>query len=320
MQHYFMTTMHRFIAVGLLLLYFHLVPQAQNDSLRAFEPELFVELPNVRDMAISPDGKEMFFTVESYKKEFSAVFTCLKKGKKWSKPQLAPFSGEFRDLEPAFSPDGLRLFFVSARPLSQSSKEAKDYDIWYLERKSAAEAWSAPIHAGPIVNTKKDEFYPSVATNGNIYFTRETPDATPHEDIWVCEWKENQWQAAQQLGNGVNTQGAEYNAFVAPDESYLIFGAYKRIGDQGGGDLWASQRGANDEWLPAKPMPLPINSPRIDFCPFVEAATGLLYFTTERSAIPKQMPRKMATAELLSLMKTPANGLERVFCIAFKLP
>jgi hypothetical protein len=84
MQHYFMTTMHRFIAVGLLLLYFHLVPQAQNDSLRAFEPELFVELPNVRDMAISPDGKEMFFTVESYKKEFSAVFTCLKKGKKWS--------------------------------------------------------------------------------------------------------------------------------------------------------------------------------------------------------------------------------------------
>jgi hypothetical protein len=111
MQHYFMTTMHRFIALGLLLLYFHLVPKAQNDSLNAFEPELFVELPNVRDMAISPDGKEMFFTVESYKKEFSTVFTCLKKGKKWSEPQVASFSGEFRDLEPAFSPEWLAPVF-----------------------------------------------------------------------------------------------------------------------------------------------------------------------------------------------------------------
>jgi hypothetical protein len=320
MQNNLMTTMPRFIAVGLLLLCFHLVPQAQNDSLRAFLPELFAGLPNVRDMAISPDGKEMFFTVESYKKEFSAVFTSLKKGKKWSEPQVANFSGEFRDLEPAFSPDGLRLFFVSARPLSAASKEAKDYDLWYLERKAMGESWSAPMHAGPMVNTKEDEFYPSIAANGNLYFTRQTPDATPHEDIWVCEWKENQWQAARQLGAGVNTLGSEYNAFVAPDESYLVFGAYKRPGDQGGGDLWVSQRDAKGLWSAAKPMPLPINSPRIDFCPFVEASTGLLYFTTERSEIPKQMPRKMSTAELLTRMKTPANGLERVFCIPFKLP
>ncbi len=38
----------------------------------------------------------------------------------WSNPETAWFSGRFNDLEPAFSPDGQKLFFTSNRPLKDA--------------------------------------------------------------------------------------------------------------------------------------------------------------------------------------------------------
>ncbi|MEJ0080379.1 MAG: hypothetical protein WDM78_05360 [Puia sp.] len=69
-----------------------------------------------------------------------------------------------------FSPDGQKLYFTSNRPL-QGSDSTKDYDIWYLLKKG--DDWRGPFNAGTKINTGKDEFYPSQARNGNLYFTRD---------------------------------------------------------------------------------------------------------------------------------------------------
>src|SRR5262249_2939322 len=58
---------------------------------------------NERDMAISPDGNELFYTVAS-QNTYTAIVHLQKDGKgNWSKPELASFSGIYNDLEPAFS-------------------------------------------------------------------------------------------------------------------------------------------------------------------------------------------------------------------------
>jgi Tol biopolymer transport system component len=122
-------------------------------------------LPN-RDLAISPSSDELFYTLQ-YGTQFNAILYCKKVNNLWSKPAIAWFSGKYGDLEPAFSPDGKRLYFTSNRPLTDTGKEAKDFDIWYINK--TANKWGAPVNMGSVINTAKDEFYASVTKNGNLY-------------------------------------------------------------------------------------------------------------------------------------------------------
>ncbi|WP_321538323.1 hypothetical protein [Flavobacterium piscinae] len=48
---------------------------------------------------------------------------------------MVSFTGKYKDLEPFLSTDGLKLYFASNRPLTESG-EPKDFDIWYVERKT----------------------------------------------------------------------------------------------------------------------------------------------------------------------------------------
>jgi Tol biopolymer transport system component len=74
-----------------------------------------------RDMAISPNGKEMFYTIQGAGNSFSVLIHRKKKGNRWSAPEVASFSGRFSDLEPAFNHDGSQLFFCSNRSLQGDS-------------------------------------------------------------------------------------------------------------------------------------------------------------------------------------------------------
>lgn len=75
------------------------------------QPRLLDELPNTREATFSPDGREAIVTLENYTRSRTLLAVVRKKGKKWSYPDIVSFSGKYRDQEPAYTPDGLRLFF-----------------------------------------------------------------------------------------------------------------------------------------------------------------------------------------------------------------
>src|ERR1700740_205626 len=78
-------------------------------ELPADTPKLFAKgilsdgLSN-RDFAISPQGDEIFFTIQGPRFSLSTILQMTKKSGKWSMPEVAPFSGRWRDLEATFSP------------------------------------------------------------------------------------------------------------------------------------------------------------------------------------------------------------------------
>lgn len=148
---------------------------------------------NVRDIAISKNQDEVYFTIQSPDEQVSKIAFVIKRENKWSNPELVSFTSNHRDIEPFLSDDGLRLYFASNRPLHDSISKSKDYDIWYVERKNQKSKWSKPINLGLPVNSEYDEFYPSVATNGNLYFTSENPKSIGKDDIYVSYWKNNQY-------------------------------------------------------------------------------------------------------------------------------
>ncbi|MBK6824855.1 MAG: PD40 domain-containing protein [Saprospiraceae bacterium] len=85
-------------------------------KVEGFLPEIVSQFPNVRDAAIFVSGDEIYFTVQSYLGELSAIVVSKFQDGKYSYPEVAPFSGKYHDLEPFLSPDGLRLYFHPTVP------------------------------------------------------------------------------------------------------------------------------------------------------------------------------------------------------------
>ncbi len=273
--------------------------------------DLFLPISNPlanRDIAISPDGSLLLSTAQSMKREKSVIILSQKIDGAWTEPVIAPFSGEHSDLEPAFSPDGKRLYFASNRPTS-GSEEKKDFDLWYVERNG--NSWSEAVHLPAVINTAANEFYPSVTNDGSIFYTATYENTKGKEDIYVSRLKDGEYQAPVSLSASVNSATWEFNAFVAPDESFIIFSSFGREDDMGGGDLYISMKSDDGDWQPSKQLPDVVNGSTLDYCPFVDHE-GNLYFTSSKPAYKDNMTYK----EIVATHGKLENGLDNVYIIS----
>jgi Tol biopolymer transport system component len=271
---------------------------------------------NERDFALSPDGNEMFYTLQAPRAGmFQTILHRVKNAKGvWSKPAVAPFAGNFTDLEPAFSPDGRKLFFCSNRPLS--GERPKDFDIWVVEK--TVGKWGEPKNIGRPVNTELDEFYPSVAGNGNLYFTAAYKSGVGREDIFVSKFQEGTYQPPVPLGPGVNSTTYEFNAYVSPQEEFIIFTSYGREDDSGGGDLYISLKDENGQWKTAINLK-ELNSSKMDYCPFVSADKKILFFTSERNNVPAAYKERTNYRQLNKYFTGTLNGSGNIYWVDFEL-
>lgn len=295
-----------------LLFTFNLFFSFSQQNVVPFLGPIVKQFPNVRDIAIAPNGDEIMFSAQSVMGNTSAIVTVTKENGTWSAPKIASFSGQFFDLEPFFSHDGLKLYFVSTRPIDASSNKPKDFDIWVVERQDLTSNWSRPKNMGSPINTEHGEFYPSVAKNGNFYFTRDNPELKRKDDIYVSKKINGDLTDPQVLPNTINSEGYEYNAFIAPDESYLIFGGYNRKDGLGSGDLYISYH-TNEGWTKAKNLGETINSQKMDYCPFVDAKTNTLYFTSKMDNSKTNFEKPLTINELLTEFNKYDNGLSRLY-------
>lgn len=232
---------------------------------------------NERDLTISPDGSELFFTLNNVNNSVRAIVGVTRAGDSWSSPVVASFSGRYKDIEPFFAPDGQRLYFASTRPV-QGAEEKADYDLWFVERTDTG--WGEAQHLPSPVNTERDEFYPAVSSNGNLYFT--TTDDSGNEDIYVSTWDGAGYAQPAALDSAINTPTYEFNAYISPDENVLVFSSYGREDGFGGGDLYVSHKDENGNWQPASNLGSEINGPSLDYCPFIDWDNGILYFSSNR--------------------------------------
>ncbi|HMR58000.1 MAG TPA: hypothetical protein PKC10_11800, partial [Cyclobacteriaceae bacterium] len=214
----------------------------------------------------------------------------------------------------AFSMDGKTLYFASNRPLSGT--ETKDFDIWKVVRKG--NSWDEPENLGLVVNTSSDEFYPSVAKNGNLYFTASYAGGPGREDIYVSRYHQNQFQKPVALDTAVNTRFYEFNAFVSPNEDYIIFTSYGRKDDTGGGDLYISLKDQQGNWKPAKHLSQ-LNSNQLDYCPFVSPDGKSLFFTSERHQLPTTFALPATYQTIQQFQTQLLNGTGNIYWISFEV-
>jgi Tol biopolymer transport system component len=126
--------------------------------------------------AFTPDGATVYFMrgTDSF-----TLMESHRDGGHWSTPRTAPFSGQWRDLDPAMAPDGSFLLFVSNRPAASGGSPidavsggkryaGRGMNLWRVNRQG--HGWSAPVRLPDVVNSSPMTFAPSIAADGSIYF------------------------------------------------------------------------------------------------------------------------------------------------------
>lgn len=173
----------------------------------------------------------------------------------WSMPTIAPFSGNYIDDEPCFSPDGSKIYFMSRRP-AQGSKF--DTNLWVVEKQAGK--WGEPqLVKLPALN--KSLHAPSISANNSIY----------DDGISIIEYKDGRYLDQKKI-HGLSGM----YPFVAPDESYIIYS----VGYSGrtGADLFISLKDKNGLWSKGKSLGSEINSSKHEANSFVTADDKYLFF------------------------------------------
>ena len=284
--------------------------QATADGVTLFGEDIISTPLYERDLAISPQGNELIYTLGDYKQNKRCLVALHNENGKWINPGILNISGTYQDIEPFYSPDGNSLFFASNRPIYGDSTRT-DYNIWSSDR--AGESWSEPSPLDSLINTRGDEFYPAVSSNGTLYFTATREDGIGREDIFKSSSYSGNYKAPVALDSAINSTVYEFNAYVNPTETLLIFSSYGREDDMGGGDLYYSKKMDDGHWSEAQNMGPEINSEYLDYCPFVDLTNGNFYFTSER--VNREKITINTPADIENTALSTLNGMGNIYRI-----
>jgi Tol biopolymer transport system component len=232
-------------------------------------------------MAFSPDQTLVLFCRAN--DDFSAYEiyeTRREVGEPWRAPAKPAFAASWSNADPHISPDGRTLFFVSNRPGPGDSVPSKSYDIWTASLEAGG-TWSEPRRLGPPISLPGgDEWSPSVAANGDLYFGSDRPGGSGGLDLYVARRVHGAYRAPENLGPVINSAKDDVEPWIAPDESYLIFSAIGRPDSTGRYDLYLSRR-SGGAWQ--RPAPLAgVNTHWNEFNQSVSPDGQWLYFSSTR--------------------------------------
>ena len=272
-------------------------------------PELFA--PGVvstgmftRDVAITPDGKEIYFCVAIGNYTYSTILFTREVEGKWLAPEIVPFSGGpgVMDFEPALSADGSRLFFLSNRP--DGDEPLGDQDIWYVDR--TEDGWGTPQNLGAPVNTDGGEFYPSLTSDGTLYFTRNEKGSQLNQ-IFRSRWESGSFQEPELLPEQVNCGTNRFNAFVSPDESYMIVPAAGMEESYDGVDYYIVFRDMKDNWFEPINMGKHVNFDNArGWSPYVSPDGKYFFFMATRTNEIEEADWNYNNLKVLN--NSPGNG------------
>jgi Tol biopolymer transport system component len=278
------------------------------------EPELFE--PGVISTGefethpcFTPDGKTLYFLRSKPNFTGWTIYESHRGNDgRWSEPRVAPFSGKHADADPFITADGSRMYFISSRPIDGA--ERGDMNIWMMRRDPSG-AWGQPEPLPAPVNSDGNEWFPTLAVDGTIYFGSDRPGGHGRTDLYRCRLVDGKYQPAENLGDAVNSPADEFEPLIWPDQSRLIFMASGRDDGVGNGDLYISIN-QDGRWMKATCLPEPVNSRAMEVGAHLAPGGEHLYYgSARRGREARPSARPANDDERIRL--GPGNGLGDIY-------
>lgn len=263
--------------------------------------------------AFSPDGTTLYYLKDAPNFSYWTIVVSQFREGRWQSPQLAPWSGQYRDADPFITPDGKRLYFISDRPVDGKPKD--DLDIWMVEKQG--DSWGEPKHLDAPVNSAGNEWFPTLAADGTIYFGSDREGGLGRTDLYRCRiTADGNYAPAENLGPNVNSKFDEYEPLINADQTMLIFMASGRPEGIGAGDLYISTF-SNGAWQPARNLGEPINSRALEISPKISPDGRWFFFTSSRGVfVGKPFDARKTTEQFFSTLHGPGNGLGDIYQVS----
>lgn len=149
------------------------------------------------------------------------------------------------------------LYFSSNRPGGYGG-----YDLYVSEFKSGE--WTEPVNLGPEINTPGNEITPFVRKD-RLFFSSDYHHGVGGYDIFVTEYKSDQWARPVNMGNGINSPGDDVFPFMTVDNDETFYFSSNRIGGMGNLDIYKG----------VKALDRDIVFQYIDFIPLDDTGKGI---------------------------------------------
>jgi hypothetical protein len=263
-------------------------------------------------VALTRDGNTLYFMRSDFAEADDTIMVAHRANGRWSPPRVVAFSGQWHDSEPTLSPDGRRLYFVSNRPprsgappvsATMNGRSFAGTNLWYVEQQTHG-GWGAPVHVDGALNDGAMIYNPSVAANGDIYFSAHRADSGKAYQIYVA--RDHGHAAPERLPLGELAHN-RMDPAIDPQGRFLLY-----AGDEGDAlgraDIYIVFRQPDGRWGKPEHLGGEINSRALENAPSLGPAFGELFVSSNRRdevGFPK--PRDDA-ATLQQRLQSPLNG------------
>jgi hypothetical protein len=264
--------------------------------------------------AFAPDGDTVYFLRSDFSEKDDTIVYSQRRDGRWSAPQVAAFSGQWHDSEPTFSPDGRRLYFVSNRPLrpggaplvaDMAGHRFTGTNLWYVERQGDGR-WGAPVHVEGALNDGAQIYNPSVAADGDIYFSAHRADSGKAYQVYVARRTAQGYAAPERVELG-DLAHNRMDPAIDPQQRFLLF-----AGDEGDAlgraDIYIAFRQADGRWGKPEHLGDDVNSEGLENAPALGRRFGELYVSSSRQPAVHFPKASDDARSLQQRLSGPLNG------------
>ena len=191
----------------------------------------------------------------------------------WESAKALPFSGNYADADPYFSPDYAELYFISKRPINIDGDEAKSLNLWKVSYTN--HTWGDPEYLENLSSTE-DDLYPSLSQNGDLYFPTTR---NKKRSLYVAKATKDGFSEPVAIPSSVYGENASIgDSVISRDGNTIIFSIWSRKDSKGEGDLYISHK-VNNHWTNAKSLGDLVNTEHSEFTPIMSPNNEYLFFT-----------------------------------------
>jgi outer membrane protein OmpA-like peptidoglycan-associated protein len=187
---------------------------------------------------------------------------------------------KYLESKPVISPDGLKLYFVRKNAPENTGGKRDDQDIYVSDLIGGQ--WTLAHNVGRPLNDKLPNGICSVSPDGhtltviNAYYD----DGRVDDGVSVSRKTASGWSfpRKQEIEDYHNL--SQYQDYFVSNSGNVLISAVQRKDSRGDQDLYVSFRTGEDSWSKPINMGSAINTPKVEFAPFLASDNKTLYFAS----------------------------------------
>jgi len=183
-------------------------------------------------------------------------------------------------------------------------------NLWYVERQSNGR-WGEPVHVDGAHNDGAMLYNPTVAANGDIYFSAHRPDSGKFYQVYVIHAAGQGYSAPERVDLG-DSEHNRMDPCIDPKGRFLLYAGNE--GDSlGSADIYIAFRQADGRWGKPEHLGGDVNTAALENAPTLGPGFGELYVSSNRQD-DVQFPKKRDDiGSLQKRLNGPNNGSRNIW-------